>query len=155
MKDSKTSTVVFVGVVLLLVSGTTMVREVLPFQRERVRRIEQGKKWALTFCLFADAHGNQLPTDFERLKSFTQKESLSDSNWEIISSGSLNSLTVPGRTILLREKEASKTPRGEFARVYVFADGHAEYVYSPDGDFTAMEVKRKFLFQTSQKSPSG
>jgi hypothetical protein len=137
------------------VSGTTMVREVLPFQQERVRRMDQGKKLALAFCLFADAHGNQLPQDFEQLKSFTPKESFSDSNWEIRSSGSLNSFTTPGRTILLREKEASKSPRGDFTKVYVFADGHAEYVYSPDGDFTAMEVKRKILFQASHKSPSG
>jgi len=87
------------GVVLILAAGTLMVTETMvpnvPFQQESITRMDQARKWALAFILFADAHGNQLPNDFARLKTINPKDGLSDSNWVIVSSGDLNGFPHP------------------------------------------------------------
>lgn len=136
------------GALLLLASAITMVREKIPFQQESIQRMEQGKKWALAFMLFADAHGNQLPKEFEQLGFWDTADGLSPSNWEIMSSGNLTNFANPGRTLLLREKNAIKSPGGDFTRIYVFADGHAERLFSSDSDFAALEKKRGFVSRT-------
>ena len=147
----KTKTAVLAGVVLLLASGTAIVTERMdvPFQQESVTRFDQAKKWALACILFANAHGNQLPKDFAQLKPFTSNDGPSDANWEIVSSGDVNRITNPAQTILLREKEARKSPRGDFIKVYAFADGHVDRLWSPDNDFTSLEKKRGLFAQTA------
>ena len=137
--------------VLILAIGTILVSERVvlnvPFQQESITRLDQARKWALEFIMFADAHGNQLPADFAQLGPTA---GLSESNWEIVSGGNLNRLAHPDQTILLREKEARKSPRGEFVKSYAFADGHVDRLWSPDGDFSALEKKRGFLSQPAR-----
>jgi hypothetical protein len=155
MKWSMTKTAVVVGVVLILAAGITVVTDdivqIVPFRQQSITRMNQAKKWALAFRLFADAHGNQLPGSFAQL--FAQfglpAAGLSDANWEMVSGGKLPS-AHPSQIILLREKEARQSPRGEFVKAYAFADGHAELIRSPDKDFAALEKQRGFLAQSAR-----
>ena len=121
-----------------------------PFQRESIVRLTQGKQWAMAFIMFANQHHNQLPQNFEQLKTYTSKEGLSDANWEIVSGGNWKSFPDPSQTILLREKESRRAPDGTFIKAYVLADGHSQLIGSPDDDFTAMEKKFGFLVQPAK-----
>ena len=116
------------------------------FQQESMARMTQAKQWALAFIMFADAHGNQLPKNFEQAKSYVP--GLSESNWEIVSGGDFSRFAKPGQTILLREKESNQSPDGPFFKAYAFMDGHAELISSPDDDFAALEKQRGFLVQS-------
>jgi hypothetical protein len=151
------------GAVLILAAGTTTViveysgrhsPGKLPsspvteeaFQQESMAHMTQAKQWALCCIMFAADHQNQLPNDFAQMKTYAG--SLSSANWEIVSGGNLNSFNNPSQTmltILLREKESSRSPDGKFLKAYAFADGHAELISSPDDDFAAVEKQRGYL----------
>lgn len=152
MAWSKTKTAVVAGLVLILAAGTSKLihrnQPIVLSRQESIGRMDQAKKWALAFILFADAHGNQLPKNFEQAKGYV--EGLSDSNWEIVSSGDENSIVDPSRTILLREKEPRLSSNGKFLRAYAFCDGHAELISSSDKDFTALEKRRGFLIRPAK-----
>jgi RNA polymerase sigma factor (sigma-70 family) len=168
MAWTKAKTAVVAGAVLILAAGTTTVIvknsghhsqvKLQPnptaeesFQRESTVRINQSKQWALAFIMFANVHQNQLPKNFEQLKTYLPKGGLSDSNWEIVSGGNLNSFVNPSQTILLREKESRPSPDGKFVKIYALADGSVQLVSSPDDDFTTMEKKFGFLVQPAKK----
>ena len=106
----------------------------------------QAKQWALCCIMFADDHQNQLPKDFTQMKTYAG--SLSSANWEIVSGGNVSSFNNPSKTmltILLREKESSRSPDAKYFKAYAFADGHAELISSSDDDFAAVEKQRGFL----------
>jgi RNA polymerase sigma factor (sigma-70 family) len=164
MAWTKAKTAVIAGVVLILAAGTTTVivkssghhpkvklqwtpAEKESFQQESIARLNHAKEWALASIMFADDHQNQLPKNLEQMKTYASKDALSDSNWEIVSRGSLTSIAKPAQTILLREKESRQSPDGKFVKTYAFADGHAELQSSPDNDFAALEKQRGFLVQ--------
>ena len=168
MAWTKAKTAVVAGAVLILAAGTTTVivknsghhsqvklqwtpAEKESFQRETIVRMNQSKQWALASIMFADDHRNQLPQNFEQMKTYVRN--LSSSNWEIMSGGNLNSFTNPSRNdriILLREKESRQSPDGKFVKAYAFVDGHAELISSPDEDFAALEKQRGFLIQPAK-----
>ena len=139
------------GVVLILATGITLV---LDNNRESGLRMDQAKKLALICRLFAEAHGGQLPNSFEQLQSDLADSKifsgLSVSNWEIVSSGNLSNSVNPGQIIMLREKEPGQGAHDGFVKVYAFADGHAELLFSPDKNFTAVEKKRGLLAQPAK-----
>lgn len=152
MKWPRTKTAVVAGVVLILVAGAATMERMapnVPFLQESITRADQAKELALACILFAHAHGNQLPKNFEQFESTESKAGLADAKWEIVSGGDVNSIANPGQTILLREKEARKSPHGGFVKTYAFADGHADRLWSPDNEFAALEKKRGFLTQTA------
>jgi hypothetical protein len=116
------------------------------FQQESIAHMTHAKQWALACIMFADDHQNQLPTDFTQLKTYAGD--LSSANWEIVSGGNVSSFNNPSQTtltILLREKDSSRSADGKFFKAYAFADGHAELVSSGDDDFAAVEKQRGFL----------
>jgi len=165
MAWTKTKTAVVAAVVLILAAATTteMVRnsghhsrvKLQPnpaaeesFQQASNVRFDQAKKWALAFFLFAGAHGNQFPSAFAQAKTYVP--GLSEANWEMVSGGDENSIANPALTILLRERESRQSPDGTFAKVYAFADGHAELLSSPDADFAALEKQRGLLVRPAK-----
>jgi hypothetical protein len=167
MAWTKVKTTVVAGAILVLAAGTTTVivnnsvhhSQVKmqpnpatedPFQRESIVRLTQGKQWTMAFIMFANRHHNQLPQNFEQLKTHASKDGLSDANWEIVSGGDWKSFANPSQTILLREKEPRQSPDGKFVKAYAFADGHSQLISSPDGDFAAMENKFGFLVQPAK-----
>jgi prepilin-type processing-associated H-X9-DG protein len=153
MAWTKTKTAVVAAVVIILAARTTNVMERNSgdqdsFQGKSDARFDEAKKWALAFIMFADAHGNQLPNNFDQAKAYVP--GLSDSNWEIVSGGDENSFVNPSKTILLREKESRQFPGGKFLKVYAFADGHAQRISSPDNNFAALEKQRGFLIRPAK-----
>jgi hypothetical protein len=153
MKWSKNKTTTVAGVVLILAVGIQMATERMvldvPFRQESITRADQAKRLALACHLFADANGNRLPKDIGEVGLFVANDGFSVSNWELVTSGDLSSFVDPGRTILLREKEALKSGRGEFIKMYAFVDGHVDRLFSPDNNFSAVEKKRGFLAQAA------
>ena len=168
MAWTKAKTAVVAAVVMILAAGTMTVmvknsghhsRLKSPpdpaaeesFERETTERFQQSKQRAVACIMFATDHGNQLPKSFQQSKTYVP--GLSDSNWEVVSGGNLNSLVNPSgtaRTILLREKKSRRSPDGQFVKVYAFVDGHAEMISSPDDDFAALEKQRGFLVQPAK-----
>jgi len=167
MAWTKVKTAVAAGAVLILAAGTTTVivknsshprrvkleptpskEEAFRREAESAKRINQAKQWAMGCLLFAGDHRNELPKSFEQLTPHVA--GLSDSNWEIVSSGNLNSFADPSKTILLREKGSRQSPDGEFVKTYAFADGHVDELASPDDDFAALEKQRGFLVQPAK-----
>jgi hypothetical protein len=67
------------------------------FEQESEVRLDQAKKWALAFFLFGNDHAYQLPKDFKQGKAYAPD--LSQSNWEIVSSGDEKSIVNPAQTI--------------------------------------------------------
>jgi hypothetical protein len=155
MASRKVKALVVAGVVLILAAASMKVIEEMPFQQESARRLDQSRKWALAFILFATAHGDQLPNDLAQAKTFVSKFGipgpLLESNWEIVSGGNLNQAGHAAQTILLREKEPRQSPDGRFVKAYAFADGHAELISSPENDFAALEKQRGLLVQSAKK----
>ena len=165
MAWTKAKTTVVAGVVLILAAGTTTMivknhghhsrvklqwtpAEKAMFQGETSRSINESKQWALACIMFADDHRNQLPKNFEQMKTYVR--GLSSSNWEIVSGGNLNSFADTSKTILLQEKESRPSPDGKFLKVYALADGSVQLVSSPDDDFAAMEKKFGYLVQPAK-----
>ena len=63
--------------------------------------------------------------------------------YELMYQGTLDAVANPAMTILMREKEPFQAHKREgLARTYVFADGHSEIHFAPDGDFSAWERER-------------
>jgi RNA polymerase sigma factor (sigma-70 family) len=163
MAWTKAKTAVVAGAVLILAAGTTTVivtHSTQPpaveqppgplvadamFKAESVRQMNVGKQWGLAFMLYANDHQMQLPKNFDRATIGRYVPGLSETNWEIVSSGSLDSIVAPAETIMLREKPPRQAPDGTFAKAYVFVDGHVELVSSPNKDFSAVEKQRGFL----------
>jgi RNA polymerase sigma factor (sigma-70 family) len=165
MAWTKTQTTVTAAVILALALGTTTMivhhssRHLMavqpsnaanpPLSQENMNRLGSSRQWSLECILYADAHQNQLPTNFDQLKSYAPKQGQIDStNWEIVSSGNWRAIHDPAHTILLREIKPLPTSDGNYTRTYAFADGHTQIVNSRDRDFTAVEQKWGFLVQS-------
>jgi hypothetical protein len=112
------------------------------FKEETIERMNHQKQWALSFHLYAQNHNDQFPATFDQAAGAQQTESLLDfatNNLEIVYQGAVKSITNAGQTILFREKQARRSPKGEWIKVYGFADGHVETHAEPDGNFEAWE----------------
>jgi hypothetical protein len=173
MAWTKAKTAVVAGMVLILAAGTTTVivenhshhapvksewtpAEVEAFHQETSARMSQSKLWGLACIMFADDHGNKMADNFEQLKTYGggtvdgKEISLSSSNLELVSGGSLTAIAKPPQTILLREIKSRPSPDGGFVKVYTFTDGHCELASSPDDDFAALEKQRGLLVQPAK-----
>ena len=113
------------------------------FQKKTDTRLNTGKQAALAFIMFAEDHNKALPEQFDPLDEYyanqTNELTSAKTHFEVISTGVLTNFKNPAKTVLLREKTARRSPTGKWTRVYVFANGHAEAVSTPDGDFDKIE----------------
>jgi len=115
------------------------------FKQETIERMNHQKQWALSFHIYAQDHGDRFPTTFDQAAGKQRMESLLDfatNNLEILYQGSVKGITNAGQTILFREKQARHSPKGEWIKVYGFADGHVETHTEADGNFEAWEKQR-------------
>ncbi len=119
------------------------------FRNETMARMNTGKQAAVAFLMFANDHQDALPGSVDLLEDYLSKQSevmaALRTNFDLLSSGALASLTNPAKTILLREKIARQGPDGRWTQVYVFADGHSEAPTSPTGDFAQFEKDRALI----------
>ncbi len=110
------------------------------------------KSWGLALFRYAQANNGKMPAGFAEAAAYlpetppelTWINSLTGAqDFEIMYRGSLNDLTEPAKTIIVRET----TPfdfdsSGGAKRTYLFADGHSEVHRAADGNFEPWEHDR-------------
>ena len=116
------------------------------FKEETQMRMMHLKQWGLSFFLYSRDHNDQFPGTFEQAAGIQGLESslgFDTNHFEIVYRGSVRAVADPARTILFREKQARRSPKGEWVQVYGFADGHIEAHTEPDeASFAAWEADR-------------
>lgn len=73
-------------------------------------------------------------------------------DFELMYQGALTNLANPASGIVLREREAWKTPEGRWARVYGFGDGHTEVHVSNTPENTGWEAAHAVEHQEGVKA---
>jgi hypothetical protein len=116
------------------------------FKEQTKMRMVHLKQWGLSFHLYARDHNDQLPETFEQAAGIQGSESLlgfDTNHFEIVCRGTIRGIPEPGKTIIFREKQARRSPKGDWVQVYGFADGHVEAHTEPDeASFAAWEKDR-------------
>lgn len=113
-------------------------------QQQAVARMIYGKNLVLALILFADKHQGQFATNFDMAAPFIPAESRAQTNlvpdqFELLYQGVYDDMTNSAQAIVVREKQPWIDPKGQWARVYGFADGHSELHTEPNGDFETWE----------------
>jgi RNA polymerase sigma factor (sigma-70 family) len=116
------------------------------FKEQTEMRMNHLKQWGLSFLMYANDHNNQLPETFEQAASIQGSEPLlgfDTNHFEIVYRGSTEGVADPGKTIIFRERQARRSPKGEWVQVYGFADGHVEvHTELDEAGFAAWERER-------------
>jgi hypothetical protein len=116
------------------------------FKQETLKRTTHLKQWGLSFFLYAKDHNGQFPANFEQAASVQQMEPLLDfstNNFEIVYSGPVERIANASETLLFREKQARRSPKGGWVKVYGLADGSTITHAEPDeANFAAWEKQR-------------
>jgi hypothetical protein len=105
------------------------------FEEQTEMRTRDMKQWGLSFLLYARAHKDQYPETFEQAAGAEGSDSrlgFATSHFEIVYRGTTEAVKEPGTTILFRENQARRSPKGDWVRVYGFVDGHVEAHIEPD-----------------------
>ena len=127
-----------------------------------LRRMNESKTLLLGLILYASEHDEQFPATLdaaaEHLKSSggapgtdETLKNLNLNDFEMIHQGSLTNLANPAMGIVLREREAWRTPEGKWARAYGFGDGHSEVHMSDTPDDTEWEAAHTVVHQDAPK----
>lgn len=126
------------------------------FKKQTQEQVNNLKVWGLDFHIYASQNNNQFPESWEQALSVSQKRSSAKdesefgsymnyltNHFEILYRGTGDGVSNPGEAILFREKQARRSPKGEWIKVYGFADGsvttHAEL---DETSFEAWEKQR-------------
>jgi RNA polymerase sigma factor (sigma-70 family) len=109
------------------------------FKDETTDHQNKLKAWGLDFLIYASKHQDQLPTSWEQVVSQSQLGSsltnpaefasfMNDltNTLEIVYRGTRDGISDPGKVILFREKQPRRSPKGEWVKVYGFADGSTQ-----------------------------
>jgi hypothetical protein len=126
------------------------------FIQETQERNNQLKVWGLDFHIYASKHHDRFPESWEQALSMSQQRArLQDpaelapylefltNNFEIVYRGTQQGISDPGKTILFQEKQARRSPQGEWVKVYGFADGSAHiHTEASEANFAAWERAR-------------
>lgn len=116
-----------------------------------IAKLNYTKYWLLAFIMYADKNNGQFPASFLQAQPFfptdaQTAEGITADQYEIMYQGAVTNMLnpPPSSTIVLREKQATPSPRGGWVRAYGFADGHSEIHYSADGNFQPWESQRMY-----------
>jgi len=126
------------------------------FKKQTQEQVNNLRVWGLDFHIYASQNNGQFPESWEQAFSVSQKRSSAKdesefgsymnyltNHFEIVYRGTGDGVSQPGEAILFREKQARRSPQGEWIKVYGFADGsvttHAE---SDETSFEAWEKQR-------------
>jgi RNA polymerase sigma factor (sigma-70 family) len=116
------------------------------FREQTLMRVTHLKQWGLSFILYARDHDDHYPETFEQAAHVQNSEPLlgfDTNHFEIVPRGTVESVRDPGNAIVFRENQARRSPKGEWVKVYGFADGHVEAHTEPDeAGFTTWEKGR-------------
>lgn len=112
-------------------------------------KLSFNKDLLVSFYQYAQQHNGQFPTSFDDAAPYLDdaaknQTKVSSDQFEIVFTGSPSSITNAQDVIALREKGAVSTastdnPKGGWAKIYAFVDGHVIVHSEPENDFTAFE----------------
>ena len=111
-------------------------------KRASIAKMQDVRLLVLGEIMFAQQNQGQLATNFDQIGSYltNASESLTGTNqFELVYHGSLNDLTNPASTLLMRESQPWPTIAGKWARSYAFGDGHSEVHVEPSDNFDDFE----------------
>ncbi len=105
--------------------------------------------------MFAEKNNGLMPKDLAQ--SFSVQASVASppfphQTFEVACQGLMQEIKDPSQTILIREREAVRTPDGQWVKCYAFVDAHVEAHVEPSGQFDAWEKPRLKLIK-AVKSP--
>ena len=112
-----------------------------------IARLNYTKRWMLALHTYAEEHEDRFPTTFDQATRYwpgdeaKEEIHLMPEDFEIVYQGSLDTLTNAQNIIVIRERQARQYFDGNWAKAYVFADGHSEIHSAPTGDFESFEKK--------------
>ncbi len=119
------------------------------FQKESEHRSTHLKQWGLLFHVYASKVNDQAPDGFDRVADQIPEQDraafldFATNNFEVMYQGKLAEIHRPGETILFREKQPRRSPKGEWVKVYGFADGSVQlHAETDEASFDAWEKPR-------------
>jgi hypothetical protein len=127
------------------------------FKAQTLGHVNNLKVWGLDFHIYASQHDGQFPESWEQALAVSQKRaSMKDpaafdaymneltNHFELVYRGALSAIPKPGETLVFMEKQARLSPKGEWVKVYGFADGSVQVRAQPEEDFKAWEQQHVF-----------
>ncbi len=113
-------------------------------RRQAEARLGDSRTYVLGFIMHAGEHGGIVATNFDQIAPYLgeSKKITGTNRFEIVYSGSMQGVTNPSMTILLREAEARQTAEGRWSKTYAFVDGHSEIHVEPENNFEEFEKQR-------------
>jgi prepilin-type processing-associated H-X9-DG protein len=126
------------------VANTDAPDDALADQQKRISlaKMQDARLLVLSEIMFAQQNQGQVATNFEQMGAYltNSSEQLTGTNqFELVYHGSLNDITNPSTTLLIREPQSWPTVGGKWARGYAFADGHAEIHVEATDNFDDFE----------------
>lgn len=120
-----------------------------PDQEFSLLEMGTAKQAALGMILYANDHGNQLPTNLDQTAGYFSNSDTPFTNrsrFEITCAGSLDNLANPSISIIVREIQPWPH-NGVWMRAYAYANGHGQMVSSPTTNFDDYEQGRAPLLK--------
>jgi RNA polymerase sigma factor (sigma-70 family) len=117
------------------------------------------RQLALAQIMYADNNKGQLATNFDQLHSYMAETGLNKDSqtgadkYEMVYTGPYNALSNHSTVLLMREPQSWQTADGQWARSYVFADGHAEVRVLPTDNFDDYEQQHTVQPTPPQDQP--
>jgi hypothetical protein len=122
-------------------------------KRMAILKMQDARLLALAEIMYAQTNQGQLATNFDQIAAYltNSDSSLSGSNsFELVYRGTMDELTNAGSAILMRESQSWPTTDGQWAKSYVFGDGHAEVHLEPNDNFDTFEQQHTPLQPPAQ-----
>jgi RNA polymerase sigma factor (sigma-70 family) len=113
-------------------AGKTPLQLVEASKEQGILLLNYARDWVMAFHKFAADHDGQFPSTFEQAEPLLSSSAAAETNltseqFEIVYRGTLNAISNPANSMVLREKRAWSNYSGQsWMRAYGFADGHSE-----------------------------
>lgn len=110
-----------------------------------LQELNRAKQGVLALLMFQADNENISPSNYLQMATYiTDTNFLNklEANYDLLQIGATTNISIPSATIVLKEKQAWQTSDGKWAKVYGFADGHAELHTEADGNFENWEKER-------------
>lgn len=123
-----------------------------PERRFAIERLNQSKQLMLGMIMYAGDHEEMWPTDLNAITNYlgaAANELIQNHPFELVVQGALTNISNPAATIALRSKSPFEA-KGKSAKVYGYADGHAELRREPEEGFEAWEKAHMIPAPTGQ-----
>lgn len=151
--DGPTDLLVFVTPKLTDSSGQPQSPSRSEVRRARtVAMLNEAHQAVLALLMFASENEKQFPANLEQAARYLNDGTMNEieTNFDLVSPGSITNVSEPATTIVLKEKQAEEMPDGRWGKNYGFADGHCEFHSEPNGDFTDYENQHTISLTANQ-----